>query len=205
MVIRWEIRLWGYLLAGCGLLLMVALASYSSDDPSWNTVSISCQYQDEIGLSDSQHPQSTTSRACQTNPDDNVRNLLFRPGAYSADLLLQLFGIVSWLCPLWLVFFGLWIVFGRDRNGWLRGGGSFLCVAGLLGMLALQSMVPFWNALGAFDHPAGGSVGILMIDILSVIPFIGQHLVAIAVLAWSSLLLVLVSRAWTLVRCRSNH
>lgn len=227
-MIRQGIKFCGCLLVGCGALLMVALASYSSNDPSWNAVSVGCQHLDEFVLSkvlvpetslaaavvdrsstisepDGQHPKAANSRLCQPDPDDDVRNLLFHPGAYSADLLFQLFGIVGWLCPLGLVFFGLRIVFRPNHHGRPRDGASLLCVAGLLGMLVLQSMVPFWNSQGVSDYPVGGSVGVLMIDTLSVIPFIGQRPVAVAALAWSGLLLVLFGQAWTvLVRYRAT-
>ncbi len=69
----------GFLFLACGLLLLLSLASYHAQDPSWDTASESAQ----------------------------PVNLIGYPGAYAADLFLQTFGLTAFVFPL-LTFLMAW-------------------------------------------------------------------------------------------------
>ncbi|MGD0832621.1 MAG: DNA translocase FtsK [Terracidiphilus sp.] len=89
----------GVLLVLSALLLLLALATYHSSDPSWNTASSEVKAQNWVGVF----------------------------GAVSGDLLLQSFGITAFLLPLWLG--GLGWTWMRSRPGgspWLRWLGTLL-------------------------------------------------------------------------------
>ena len=68
----------GFLLLSAGLVTLLSLVSYHAQDPSWDTAS-----------------------------DARPLNLIGYPGAYLADLFLQLFGAAALLLPL-LVFLLSW-------------------------------------------------------------------------------------------------
>src|SRR6266403_892409 len=68
----------GVLWMAFGLLLLLSLASFSSDDSSFNVASSSLSTQNWVGT----------------------------VGAYTADLLCQLFGVCSFLLPVMLMWVG---------------------------------------------------------------------------------------------------
>ena len=68
----------GFLLLSLGIVILLSLVSYHTQDPSWNTVA-------------SARPL----------------NLIGYPGSYVSDLLLQTFGLASFLFPL-LAFLLAW-------------------------------------------------------------------------------------------------
>jgi DNA segregation ATPase FtsK/SpoIIIE, S-DNA-T family len=101
-------ELLGFLLCISALLLFLALASYSPLDPSLNSASV-----------------LTGSRV--------ARNWVGIVGAYSADLLLQFFGIGAFLLPLFAVGMGV---------RWFRSHKVVSPVAKLLGGIWLLMFVP---------------------------------------------------------------
>ncbi len=115
--------------------LLAALLSYAPGDPSFNSAT-----------------------------DSAAHNLLGRPGAYAADVLLQTFGIVGGLPALVLVFWG-WKLFSKRNvsSPWLRLG--MLGAAMIqLGMAASAVAVPdAWPLLAGF----GGIVGGLLLERLN--------------------------------------
>ena len=70
----------GLILIGIGIVILLALISYDSGDPSWNSV-------------------SERTRA---------RNWVGPMGAKVSDALYQAFGIASWIVPLMLFIIGRW-------------------------------------------------------------------------------------------------
>jgi S-DNA-T family DNA segregation ATPase FtsK/SpoIIIE len=120
----------GLLLLSLGLVVLLSLASYHVQDPSLNT-------------------------AAATRP----RNLIGYPGAWSADLLLQGFGIGAFVFPILL--FGLawkWV-----RSDELEAGAIKLCGTLLL-LLSLTAAVSFAPRLTLFSGaiPIGGLAGMLL-------------------------------------------
>ena len=124
----------GLVLLLVALMLLLALATYHSSDPSLNTAS------GEAG------PQA-------------VRNWIGLFGATLSDLLLQAIGITAFLLPLWLG--GLGWTWMRSRPGglaWLRWMGTALALTFLPAVLAL---LPWhWRWLHAL--PVEGVVGTLI-------------------------------------------
>ena len=110
--------------------LLAALLSYAPGDPSFNSVT-----------------------------DSAAHNLLGRPGAYAADVLLQTFGIVGGLPALVLAFWGWKLLRKRDVSSpWLRLG--MLGAAMIqLGMGVSAIAVPdAWPLLAGFGGIVGGVV-----------------------------------------------
>ena len=70
----------GLILIGIGLVITIALLSYSSNDPSWNS----------------------------TGANGDVRNLIGPMGAKVADGLFQAFGLAAFMVPLTFFWMGLW-------------------------------------------------------------------------------------------------
>ncbi len=128
----------GLVLVLAALLLLLALATYHSTDPSWNTAS---------GV---------------TGPHA-VRNWVGLFGAWLGDLLLQALGITAFFLPLWLG--GLGWTWMRSRPGgsaWLRWMGTVLALAFFPAVLGL---LPWhWRWLHAL--PVEGVAGKLMAGLL---------------------------------------
>ncbi|HEX9119216.1 MAG TPA: DNA translocase FtsK 4TM domain-containing protein, partial [Terriglobales bacterium] len=138
----------GFLLLVSALLLFLAIASYSPLDPSFNTASAPL-------------------------PSRPSRNWIGIVGAYGSDLLLQFAGIAAFLMP---VFFGLlggrWFRSRKVESPAARvlGAGSLLVFAaaflgllpwhwrwlhaipieGLLGRVAADVLIHFFNLIGAY-------------------------------------------------------
>ena len=138
-------------LVGAGLLLL-ALASYTPSDPSFDTVG---------GLG--------SSIASVARPAHNLTGLV---GAYSADAMLQILGVAAFFLPLLLVRLGvcwirskpagsplakviglvLWLVFAPAAIALLPGSllwRGALPVAGLSGRMVADIMVHLLNLPGA--------------------------------------------------------
>ena len=118
-----------------GLALLLSLVSYFPDDPSWNTAAGAV----------------------------HARNLIGRSGAYTADLVFQLLGLLAFSIPAIVV----WIAWGWVRRRpveapAVKGVGAALLVFG--GATAL-SLGPHWTLFSGAVSP-GGLVGLLLADAL---------------------------------------
>jgi S-DNA-T family DNA segregation ATPase FtsK/SpoIIIE len=128
----------GLVLTLVSLLLILALATYHSTDPSWNT-------------------------AVDPGVPSAVYNWIGLFGAWLSDLLLQSLGITAFLLPLWLG--GLGWTWMRSRPGgspFLRWTGSLLALVFVPTVLAMQPWR--WRWQGAV--PVEGVVGRLMAGLL---------------------------------------
>ena len=133
----------GFVLTVVGLLLIVVLLTYDRSDPSWNTAV---------------NPEA--------NPD--IRNILGIPGAWTADLLLQGFGIAGYMPGALLMAWGLRIMSHRGLSRVpLRAGLALatmlLAAAGFAGMPAFEG----WQLSHAH---LGGTGGALLLDALGALP-----------------------------------
>ena len=118
-----------------GLALLLSLVSYFPDDPSWNTAAGAV----------------------------HARNLIGRSGAYTADLVFQLLGLLAFSIPAIVV----WIAWSWVRRRpveapAVKGVGTALLVFG--GATAL-SLGPHWTLFGGAVSP-GGLAGLLLADML---------------------------------------
>ncbi len=118
-----------------GLALLLSLVSYFPDDPSWNTAAGAV----------------------------HARNLIGKSGAYTADLVYQLLGLLAFSIPAIVV----WIAWSWVRRRPVeapafKGVGAALLVFG--GAAAL-SLGPHWTLFGGAVSP-GGLVGLLLADVL---------------------------------------
>src|SRR5690606_40114536 len=106
------VRFRGGVLAVLGLLLVIAMGSWSPADPSWNA-------------------------AAAGEPG----NWLGHGGAVAADLALQSVGLAAWPAALLLVAFGLAQTLGPAMEGRLRPGPlrAWAAVAGVLALSAALS------------------------------------------------------------------
>lgn len=136
----------GLLLVAVAGLLAASVVSYNGSDPSFSTAA----------------------------PHEQVRNLLGVPGAYLADVLVQTFGIASFLLSVILTGWGLRII-RHDPPGFWAGR----VVAGLfavtIGAAALAGVSE------PFGGTAGGGIGRMLIGL-------GQRLL-LATVGWQSPLL----------------
>ncbi len=149
-------ELLGFLLCVSALLLFLALASYSPLDPSFNSASV-------------------LTRA------HNARNWIGIVGAYSADLLLQFFGVAAFLLPLFAAGMGI---------RWFHSRKVVSPIAKLLGGLWLLMFVPALLALlpgpvrwlGAV--PVEGLLGRILGDtLIHYLNLAGAYIVATSMLA----------------------
>ena len=81
----------GFLTIVIGLILLAAISSYSSLDQSFNTVS-----------------------------DRATQNFLGEPGAYLADIFVQLLGAVSILIPIIIIIFGFYKIIKKISKFWIK-------------------------------------------------------------------------------------
>ena len=106
---RWN-ELIGFIWIALGLLLFLSLASYSANDPSFNTAS-------SIG---------------------SVENWVGALGAYTSDLFFQLFGACSFLLPLWFTWIGWrWLRSCPIDSPGAKCTGALLLFASLMSAVAL--------------------------------------------------------------------
>jgi S-DNA-T family DNA segregation ATPase FtsK/SpoIIIE len=121
----------GLLLIAFGFALLAALLSYNPADPSLNTA----------------------------GPSLRVENMLGRPGALAADLLLQLFGLAAFAIPALPSVWGAFVLVGDVERRWRMMSLAAL-LAVLAGALALGSAPPLegWP-LGQGMGGALGGVG----------------------------------------------
>jgi S-DNA-T family DNA segregation ATPase FtsK/SpoIIIE len=160
----------GLVLALVSVLLLLALATYHSGDPSLNT-------------------------ATDTTLPHAVRNWTGLFGAWLSDLLLQSIGLTAFLLPLWLGGIGWdWM---RSRSGgsiWLRWIG---CLLALVFMPTVFGLLP-WHWRWMHAVPVEGVIGRLAAGVLVVYLNIqGAWLVA-AVLAGAGLYLASAVSFWTI-------
>ncbi|WP_029010814.1 DNA translocase FtsK [Azospirillum halopraeferens] len=122
---------------GCvGLVLMLVIGSYSSGDPSWNSVA--------------------------ADGGAEVANLLGRPGAWLADLLMQTLGWASWLLALLPVAWGWRLAAQKPvRRPFLRLG------LGLAGVLTGATAFAGSGMEGAPLDLPGGSLGVVMLHAIA--------------------------------------
>ena len=81
----------GFFTIGIGLVILAAISSYNSLDQSFNTVS-----------------------------DRATQNYLGEPGAYLADIFVQLLGTVSILIPIIIIIFGFYKIIKKISKFWLK-------------------------------------------------------------------------------------
>ncbi|MFC5861654.1 DNA translocase FtsK 4TM domain-containing protein [Acidicapsa dinghuensis] len=126
----------GFVLMLAAAVLLLALATYHSTDPSFNT-------------------------STAVSGPHAARNLIGPTGAYLSDLLLQTFGISAFAFPLWIGGLGLTWMRSRD-NGvvWLRWTGVVLTMAFLP---AIAGLLP-WHWRWMHAMPIEGITGRLVTD-----------------------------------------
>ena len=76
-----------YVLTAIAVYLLLSLVTYNSNDPSWS----------------------------HTGPSNNVSNLGGRAGAFTVDVLLNLFGFLAYLFPL-MVGYSAWKMFQHRKD-----------------------------------------------------------------------------------------
>ncbi len=137
LLTRWVIQAGGLTVVTLGLALTAALMTYDSRDPSFNT---------------SAAPVA-------------VSNMLGSFGAALSDLLLQLFGVATWLLSLAMFAWGgrLMVTARKLEKVWLRG--LFLLLALLLLAIGLAAVpIPSQMHLPGHATELGGSAGRLLLD-----------------------------------------
>ena len=112
----------GFFTIGVGLIFLIAIGSYNSLDQSLNTIS-----------------------------DRQTQNYLGDPGAYIADIFVQLFGTVSILIPVIIILFGFYKIIKKINKFWLK---IFSLIIGTF-LLAASFSKGFGN---------GGIIGSLIAD-----------------------------------------
>ena len=109
----------GFLLLSMGLVALLSLVSYHTQDPSWDT-------------SSSSHPL----------------NLIGYPGSYLSDLFFQMFGAASFLFPLLTFLLSWkWIRSEAIEAGWVKVFGAFVLMASLCAGLSLLPLRMFGGAI----------------------------------------------------------
>jgi DNA segregation ATPase FtsK/SpoIIIE, S-DNA-T family len=125
----------GFLLFLVGLAIALSLASYTPYDPSWDTAS-------EIA---------------------HTQNLLGPAGAWAADLLFQIFGLSSFLLPLFVWVLGWkWVRSSPIRAPFFRLAGA---VALWLTVSSAFGLIPDWRPIRG-GLAASGIAGRLLADFL---------------------------------------
>ena len=109
----------GFLLLSMGLVALLSLVSYHTQDPSWDTSSAS-------------HPL----------------NLVGYPGSYLADLCFQMFGAAAFLFPLLTFLLSWkWIRSEAIEAGWVKMFGSLVLLASACAGLSLLPLRLFGGAI----------------------------------------------------------
>ena len=123
----------GLLMLAAGVCLALSLESYNPLDPSWNT-------------------------AAPARP----QNLLGYPGAYAADLALQLLGFGAFLLPVFLLLLS-WKWIRSEEVVFVKPLGATLLLLSLCGALALPHTGYLWKQ----TVEPGGLAGRLVADSLA--------------------------------------
>ena len=126
----------GVLLIAVGALLVLALGSYSSQDPSWNV----------------------------SSPLESPLNLAGRVGAVTSDVLYQALGFPALAIPIPLLLVGYRRLRSREIPGlaWLKTVSVLILLGSLAGLLSLVSaLLPQSNGFAP-----GGVLGSLLADLL---------------------------------------
>ena len=125
---RRAIEMIGVALAVVGLLALVALASHTAADPSWNTAS-----------------------------DGPIANLLGRAGAWISDFLLQIFGVAALVPAAALLVWG-WRLWQDNRLAglWIRLTGTAATLLGLPPAAMLVAPNAGWPVYGGSGGWVGG-------------------------------------------------
>ena len=109
----------GFLLLSLGLVILLSLVSYHTQDPSWDTAS-----------------------------ESQPLNLVGYPGSYSADLLFQAFGATAFLFPLLLFLLAWkWIRSDGVEAGWVKMIGAAILTLGSSAGLAFLPCRMFGGAI----------------------------------------------------------
>jgi S-DNA-T family DNA segregation ATPase FtsK/SpoIIIE len=128
----------GFLLLSMGLVALLSLVSYHTQDPSWDT-------------SSSSHPL----------------NLVGYPGSYIADLCFQMFGAAAFLIPfLTFLLSWKWIRSEPIEAGWVKVFGSFVLLASGCAGLSLIPLRLFGGAI-PLGGTVGLSLGRYLVDSLN--------------------------------------
>jgi S-DNA-T family DNA segregation ATPase FtsK/SpoIIIE len=150
----------GVALGGLFLFLLVSLFSYNPFDPSFNTVS--------------------------TGP---VKNLCGKAGSYTADLLMQVFGFLSYLLITYLLFFAFFYIRKKEPPQPL-----VLCAGLMLFFLALSALlqVAFSQVhVRGVAIPFSGLLGLLLQkSLVGLFSTFGGVLIALIILVISVFLIV---------------
>ncbi|HME36361.1 MAG TPA: DNA translocase FtsK [Candidatus Sulfotelmatobacter sp.] len=146
----------GFLMCVSALLLFLALASYSPLDPSWNSASV-----------------LTGSHA--------ARNWIGVVGAYTADMLLQFFGIGAFLLVIFPAMLGArWFRSSQVQSPLAKSLGGIWLVMFVPAMLALLPGHLRWMHVIPIEGLLGRVVGDVLIHYLNVV---GAYIVCATVLA----------------------
>src|SRR5438477_8963412 len=146
----------GFLMCVSALLLFLALVSYSPLDPSWNSASV-----------------LTGSHA--------ARNWIGVVGAFTADMMLQFFGIGAFLLVIFPAMLGArWFRSMKVQSPLAKSLGCIWLVMFVPAMLALLPGQMRWMRVIPIEGLLGRVVGDVLIHYLNVI---GAYIVCITVLA----------------------
>ncbi|MSV34818.1 MAG: DNA translocase FtsK [Bryobacterales bacterium] len=125
----------GFVFLVAGLFFLIALVSYSPFDPSWNTASGAA----------------------------TPINLTGRLGAFLADLLLQMLGLIAFSVPVLTLLLGWhWIRSSEIQAPLAKIAGAVMLVSA---SCAALGFAPGWRPI-ASSLPAGGVIGVLLADTL---------------------------------------
>ncbi len=134
----------GFLMCVSALLLFLALASYSPLDPSWNSASV-----------------LTGSHA--------ARNWIGVVGAYTADALLQFFGVGAFLLVVFPVMLGIrWFRSKKIQSPLAKALGGIWLAMFLPAMLALLPGHMHWMGVIPVEGLMGRVLGDVLIHYLNV-------------------------------------
>ena len=146
----------GFVLCVSALLLFLALASYSPLDPSWNSASY-------------------------LTGAHSARNWIGMVGAYTADALLQFFGVAAFLLVIFPLALGVrWFRSKRVQSPLAKTLGGIWLMMFVPAMLALLPMHWGWMEVIAAEGLLGRVVGDFLIHYLNLI---GAYIVCATILA----------------------
>ncbi|MDA8423124.1 MAG: DNA translocase FtsK 4TM domain-containing protein [Nitrospiraceae bacterium] len=150
----------GLLLFAAGLLIILGLLSYSAKDPCFSVSGTGGQTQNFIGII----------------------------GAYLSDVLLHLFGITSYLLPLFLFGFGVFLALGMEAiHPHLKKIGGLILFFSVAAFFGLQGET--LRFLGE-DIPSGGMLGGLISHLLlSGFSSTGAYIITLTAIVVSLMLL----------------
>ena len=150
----------GLLLFAAGLLIILGLMSYSAKDPCFSVSGTGGQTQNFIGII----------------------------GAYLSDVLLHLFGITSYLLPLFLFGFGVFLALGKEAiHPHLKKIGGLILFFSVAAFFGLQGeTLRFFGE----DIPSGGMLGGLISHLLlSGFSATGAYIITLTAIVVSLMLL----------------